>query len=327
MAVSPTATHTPPPPTAAALLPASPEHVPVPAHIRPSAADDRRGQVPSVQRLRPASHRIWLACRQAGQVPGLEIQPRRKPDRTDPVLHLRHPHESAHKSQPARSTASQGRSQGDRAGGVVVVVTSSSTSPAGLRPDDTTSAQLPATARRPASPAAGRRCSSTRAPRPAAAAPPSPPRGRHGAAGCGAPAGHGELTSTRRASSPSRSAASAKAARSETGTAVTPPERAARGAHQRAADGMAAEGAAPLCGSSDAPVRYASAATGIPTRLTAGTASTCVVQTANVGHQPAGGSSSWCPELECRTTRTDRPAPTTAARSAIAAAGSFFAAA
>ena len=28
----------------------------------------------------------------------------------------------------------------------------------------------------------------------------------------------------------------------------------------------------------------------------------CVVQDANMGHQLAGGNSSWCPDLKCRTT-------------------------
>ena len=28
----------------------------------------------------------------------------------------------------------------------------------------------------------------------------------------------------------------------------------------------------------------------------------CVVRDANMGHQLAGGNSSWCPELESRTT-------------------------
>ena len=31
----------------------------------------------------------------------------------------------------------------------------------------------------------------------------------------------------------------------------------------------------------------------------------CVVRDANMGHQLAGGNSSWCPELESRTTHTD----------------------
>ena len=31
----------------------------------------------------------------------------------------------------------------------------------------------------------------------------------------------------------------------------------------------------------------------------------CVVRDANMGHQLAGGNSSWCPELESRTTHLD----------------------
>ena len=34
----------------------------------------------------------------------------------------------------------------------------------------------------------------------------------------------------------------------------------------------------------------------------AGEFGACVVRDANMGHQLAGGNSSWCPELESRTT-------------------------
>ena len=40
------------------------------------------------------------------------------------------------------------------------------------------------------------------------------------------------------------------------------------------------------------------------------TAATCVVRDANMGHQFAGGNSSWCPDLESRTThRVSKPGP------------------